>query len=117
LCRCGIYASQSAQFAVSYAAAPNLARHVYPVEQPVFGQVSLWGRVVECEQGWRGQHAYPAAVYVPTLAALRDRHPRQESPSHPAEAIADALAVYGIPIELIASETLRQAAEQLDTHG
>jgi hypothetical protein len=80
LCRCGIYASQSAQFAVSYAAVPNLARHLYPVEQPVFGQASLWGRVVECEQGWRGQHAYPAAVYVPTLAALRDRYHQQAHP-------------------------------------
>jgi hypothetical protein len=28
-------------------------------------------------------------------------------------AIADALAAYGIPVELIASETLRQAAEQI----
>src|SRR5262249_52494701 len=103
--------------AVSYATAPNLARHVHTVEQPVFGQVSLWGRVVECEQGWRGQHAYPATVYVPTLAALRGRYRQQEGPSQPAEAIAEALGAYGVPVELIAAETLRQAAQELEQRG
>jgi hypothetical protein len=93
---------------------PKLARHAHAVEQPVFGQVSLWGRVVECEQGWRGQHGYPAALYVPALTVRRDRDPEQERPPLPAEAIADALTAYGVPVELIASETLRHAAQQLE---
>lgn len=28
----------------------------------VVGRVSLWGRVVECEHGWRGARAYPYAL-------------------------------------------------------
>jgi hypothetical protein len=28
------------------------------------GQVQLWGRVIECELGWRGQYAYPYDVTV-----------------------------------------------------
>lgn len=30
----------------------------------VVGRVSLWGRVVECERGWRGQYAYPYSLTV-----------------------------------------------------
>jgi hypothetical protein len=114
LCHCGIHASQSAQSAVSYASAPNLARHIHEVEQPVFGRVSLWGLVVECEHGWRAEHAYPAALHVPALTVRRGRDREQEHPSLPAEAIADALTRYGVPVELIASETLRDAAQQLE---
>jgi hypothetical protein len=31
----------------------------------VIGQVSLWGRVVEHERGYRGQFAYPFALWLP----------------------------------------------------
>jgi hypothetical protein len=82
------------------------------VEQPVFGKVSHWGRVVECEHGWRSQQAHPATLYVPTLTTLRARQ-HSERPPLPAETIANALTSYGIAVELIAGETLRDAAEQL----
>lgn len=29
-----------------------------------FGRVQLWGRIVECELGWRGQYAYPYELTV-----------------------------------------------------
>jgi len=29
-----------------------------------FGRVSLWGRIVECEHGWRSEFAYPYAIEV-----------------------------------------------------
>lgn len=37
-------------------------------EEPVlnryaFGKVYLWGKVIECEKGFRAQYAYPAAIY------------------------------------------------------
>jgi hypothetical protein len=32
-----------------------------------FGQVSLWGRVIEHEKGWRGQYAYPYSLAVHSL--------------------------------------------------
>ena len=29
-----------------------------------FGRVSLWGRIVECEDGWRAEYAYPYELEV-----------------------------------------------------
>jgi hypothetical protein len=41
-----------------------------------FGRVNLWGRVIECEQGWRAQYAYPWTIDVhaapEVVAAIRD---------------------------------------------
>jgi hypothetical protein len=28
-----------------------------------FGKVYMWGKVIECEKGFRAQYAYPAGVY------------------------------------------------------
>jgi DNA-binding PadR family transcriptional regulator len=43
----------------------------------VVGRVSLWGRVVECERGWRGQYAYPYTLTV--LAEDESLAPRLRS--------------------------------------
>jgi hypothetical protein len=32
----------------------------------LIGQVSLWGRVIEHERGYRGQFAYPFALWLPS---------------------------------------------------
>lgn len=47
-CSCGIYALKE-----------------QPDRSKVFGQVNLWGRVVEGELGWRAQYAYPKHLWVP----------------------------------------------------
>jgi hypothetical protein len=53
-CRCGIYAATSLD--------------VFARERPawppptVVGRVSLWGRVVDHDRGWRAQFAYPARL-------------------------------------------------------
>ena len=64
-CQCGIYGASH----------PTLLRP-YLERQPaerersektlgrVIGRVRLWGTVVECSQGWRASHAYPARIYV-----------------------------------------------------
>lgn len=31
-----------------------------------YGQVSLWGRVIEHERGYRAQYAYPYEIFVPS---------------------------------------------------
>jgi hypothetical protein len=33
-----------------------------------FGRVSLWGRVIEHEKGWRAQHAYPYSISIHSLS-------------------------------------------------
>ena len=78
LCECGIHAAKS------------LAawRHYLTVgDDRVFGRVMLWGDRLEAELGWRAAAAYPLELYVP--AALAD-----------AEAVAQGLAVYGVPVEV-----------------
>ena len=40
------------------------------------GKVYLWGRVIECEKGFRGLYAYPAGIYytADNSPALADRY-------------------------------------------
>jgi hypothetical protein len=88
-CDCGIYA------ATALAAATDYLRFVQPAPpgaiQYAVGRVSLWGSVVECERGWRGSYAYPAALYVPTRSVARRPRltPRQ---------VAEGLVDYGVPV-------------------
>jgi hypothetical protein len=113
-CRCGLYASGSPQTVASFVSAPTFSDQDLDLRQRVFGRVSLWGRVVVCERGWRAELAYPASLYVPILTGGTGRHrPKGEVPL-PAEMVAQALLVYGVPIELVAGETLREVAVQLE---
>jgi hypothetical protein len=61
----------------------------------VLGRVELWGHVVEATFGHRGQHAYPARLYLIAMSgpveqpALRD-------------AADDLASAYGVPTSLAA---------------
>jgi len=40
----------------------------FQAEEPItnrvaFGKVKLWGKMIECEKGFRAQYAYPAGIY------------------------------------------------------
>ena len=61
-CTCGIYARRSLDLSPRVAPA-------YPVP-PVVGTVSLWGRVIEHELGWRGALAYPARLTIACTLCL-----------------------------------------------
>jgi hypothetical protein len=54
-CSCGIYAAKSLD---------QLLMRGY-ADAEVFGEVYLWGTVVEHEFGWRAQFAYPKTLVVP----------------------------------------------------
>lgn len=88
-CSCGIYASTLQRLA-SYLDCEFERRRFHRV----LGQVSLWGSVVECQQGWRASFAYPARLYVPT-------HRTDGSEIADTEELAFALADYGVPVELL----------------
>ena len=66
----------------------------YTTSTDATGRASLWGSVVDCEQGWRASHAYPAHIFVPTLRASEESAAR-------VEAIALALTDYGVPVEIL----------------
>jgi hypothetical protein len=77
-CECGIHAAKSLEQWRHYLAVGG---------DRVFGRVMLWGDRLEGELGWRAATGYPLVLYVP--ATLDD-----------AEAIAEGLSVYGVPVEI-----------------
>jgi hypothetical protein len=93
-CHCGIYATGIEELA------PLLVEAPWDTGLRVLGEVSLWGDVVECERGWRAARAYPARLYVP----LGDRR-------QPQDAVVDALAAYGVPVEPLACRATHAVAE------
>lgn len=80
-CACGIYAAVERRAALPYL----VGREDRGTVGRVLGRVALWGTVVECAEGWRGQLAYPVLLFVPEARAE----------------LAEALGVYGVPVEPI----------------
>jgi hypothetical protein len=87
-CECGIYASRLPETLTPYLDSTYPGRGV--VER-VLGRVRLWGRVVAAERGWRGEHAYPDAIYVPHRDAA-------DASAVSATSIAAGLGDYGVPV-------------------
>jgi hypothetical protein len=90
-CGCGIYATEDAALAGLYVSVAEPEHRHVPTR--VIGLVSLWGRVLACTRGWRGELAYPARIYVPM--------PADDPDSSPFEELAFSLADYGVPIEIV----------------
>jgi hypothetical protein len=72
-CECGVYAFKSREDAAA------LAREKVDHDVIALGRVSLWGRVIETERGYRAAHAYPYDIELlggdDSLAAeLRGRY-------------------------------------------
>jgi hypothetical protein len=103
-CGCGIYASKTASGAASFLidhAMSRLGRR----QCAVFGRVSLWGRVVEAEYGWRGELAYPERLYL-----LEERPDQAGAPVVRMRRLVDSLRCYGLPLETFAAERLLEFA-------
>lgn len=60
-CSCGIYAWQTLQGIYEYSTRGG---------HRVYGQVGLWGRIVETENGYRAEYAYPLALTVKALRPM-----------------------------------------------
>jgi hypothetical protein len=81
-CGCGFHAARDPADALSYLRGRNELNTVCRI----LGEVALWGRLVETEAGWRAAAAYPVRLYAPD------------------EAIAEALALYDVPVVSAACE-------------
>jgi hypothetical protein len=67
-CSCGVYAFTDAIEAFIYLTTVRdrlLGRSI----EVALGTVSLWGKVVECERGYKAQYAYPRHIYLPASFA------------------------------------------------
>jgi hypothetical protein len=82
-CACGFHAARDPADALSYLKGRNEPSTVCRI----LGEVALWGRLVQTETGWRAAAAYPVRLYVPD------------------EALAEPLAVYGVPVISAACES------------
>jgi hypothetical protein len=96
-CVCGIYGVERPALALPYLRCQ--VRHAGGTIQRVIGLVSLWGRVVECEWGWRAAFGYPALVVVPRSERGRVSRLLRAVPT--AAALSEALADYAVPVELV----------------
>ena len=85
-CDCGIYAARSPEALAPYLDSDVLGRMVV-------GGVRLWGKVIAAERGWRGEHAYPDAIYVPSRTLEQELHKAVE--------LAAGLRDYGAPVRLL----------------
>jgi hypothetical protein len=103
-CGCGIYAFSG--FAALTAYLESCAVGWGPAGL-VIGEVNLWGRVVECERGFRAQLAYPASLYIPA----------EEPGWRPAPVLEDLAAAlvgdYGLPVTVVAGEHQREVLAAL----
>jgi hypothetical protein len=77
------------------------------------GRAALWGAVVECAWGWRGQLAYPVELWIPArLRRLRRRGVIVDGYDSGGLA-AELESRYGTPVHVagsFASDALENAA-------
>lgn len=102
-CSCGVWAVRRPQLAI--AGLDIYGRSWKPVHR-VLGRVSLWGRVVEHDQGWRAECAYPAELFVPSR--------RLHGPVVPGlDELVEALTVYAVPLSLLEAGARGPLAREL----
>jgi hypothetical protein len=89
-CKCGVYGAARIETLMSYIGFP----YRQDTRPRVVGLVSLWGKVLEHEQGWRASHAYPLHLWLPILGPTGRPIPDWER-------IAVDLADYGVPVEIV----------------
>jgi hypothetical protein len=65
-CACGIWAFKTLGMLQH-----SLSRYKLDEADYVAGRVYLWGIVVECENGWRAEFAYPAELWLPDKSFKR----------------------------------------------
>jgi hypothetical protein len=114
-CSCGIYASKTLRYAVPYLS--REFRRDSRVAHRVIGRVSLWGRIVEGDRGYRGSRAYPLDLFVPAPPAGLRRYLSGMAPARLAPAgLADGLTAYGVPVTVVPCANLPGLAAAIAAH-
>lgn len=81
-CTCGLYAARSLEHL--------RGQMLFGLNRTVVGQVSLWGKVIPGQQGYRAEFAYPERLCVFEGAVSRDPN------------VLGHLSAYGVPVEIVA---------------
>jgi hypothetical protein len=80
-CTCGLYAARTLE--------SLRGQMLFGLHRMVVGQVSLWGKVIPGQHGYRAQFAYPARLCV--FEGVVNRDP----------GVLDALSTYDVPVEVV----------------
>ncbi len=80
-CTCGLYAARTLE--------DLRGQMLFGLSRMVVGQVSLWGKVVPGQHGYRAEFAYPHRLCVFDGSVRRDA------------GVLDALSAYGVPVEVV----------------
>jgi hypothetical protein len=112
-CRCGIYGAGDVACAGEYL----IPRHdswesmdvasTYPPR--VVGEIELWGRTLECVQGYRSTYGYPARLWIPTQ--------RPDGRKFDVEPLALDLVDYRVPLNLVDAGTRDKILEWLSAEA
>lgn len=80
-CTCGLYAARSLE--------DLRGQMLFGLNRMVVGQVSMWGKVIPGQHGYRSEFAYPARLSV--FEGVINRDP----------GVLDSLSAYGVPVEVV----------------
>ncbi len=80
-CTCGLYAARSLEHL--------RGQMLFGLHRMVVGQVSMWGKVIPGQHGYRAEFAYPQRLSV--FEGVINRDP----------GVLDALSAYGVPVEIV----------------
>lgn len=87
-CKCGFYAAKSVKHLLRLGYASR-CHNINGGKVGVIGEVALWGKIVEGNQGYRAQYAYPTKLYLPFEA------------NHLAKPLSEAYGVEVVPMNFI----------------
>jgi hypothetical protein len=105
-CDCGIHAAPWSEIASVLNSGLPRSRLAL-----VVGEVSLWGRVVEAQRGWRAAFAYPRRLSLIALDGQSRRRVGRRARGGPLEEwrLARGLERYGVEVELVHGGSLLPA--------
>jgi hypothetical protein len=104
-CGCGVYAARAPELVLRYFS-PAVTRAATIITPAILGYdtvlavglVSMWGKVVEADLGWRGRYAYPRELLVPAAVKHYRRGPGTRFDVFDSTDLASALGeLYGVP--------------------
>jgi hypothetical protein len=111
-CQCGVYGAVDAArarqyFVANWAEADGLPQRRLDDDYVprAVGHVQLWGRVIECTQGYRASHAYPGKIWLPAR--------RPDGVPFDVESVAFDLLDYGVSVELLDVGTRAELIDRL----
>jgi len=102
-CSCGVYAFKASRRAQGYCLAASIAAYSargLGCLAYLHGEVTLWGTIVEHEDGWRAEFAYPQTIVISLQGFRTLSFAPQSFPFEDVEGKLKPLTAYRVPMNL-----------------